>query len=332
MKIMKKAPFRTVLLGLASWLSCAPVWAGDGWLGVLTGPPSAVQITEVFKGSPADKMGLQRGDWVLELNGKQVLSQLDFARRIAESKPGSEVHLVGWRDGQKLDLRVSLDDQVHHPQWPVQAAPPDVGRVPMGMMGDLGPRRLPTLYGHGASRPSMLGHTHDYQQRLNSVESLLSALQRIAGEKGSSLQVSEVVRRVTEMVQASKEDFSRYRINEGRLKLDNAYAIVTQAVQNLRQGETLVHALNFANKREEFLYELDRYETFNLLKGEQLSQVPQKAGDAAVQDALKQAEENYVQAGRHADGGDFSSAVRLIEAANDAMVQALRKMGMDIPG
>lgn len=332
MKIVKKTPLRAVLLGFAAWLSCAPVWAADGWLGVLTGPPSAVQITEVFKGSPADKVGLQRGDWVLELNGKQVLSPLDFTRRIAESKPGSEVQFIVWRDGQKLDLRVALDDQIHHPQWPVQAAPSASGSAPAGMMGDSsGLRRLPTLYS-GMVRPSMLGHTHDYQQRLNTVESLLNALQRIAGEKGSSPQVGETVRRVTEMVQASKEDFSRYRINEGRVRLENAYAIVTQAVQSLRQGETLVYDLNFANKRDEFLYELDRFETFKLLKGEQLAQAPQKAGDAAVQDLLKQAEDHYMQASRQADGGEFSNAVRLIEAANDAMVQALRMMGMDIPG
>ncbi|MBF0160986.1 MAG: PDZ domain-containing protein [Magnetococcales bacterium] len=327
MKKQNKTPWWSLGLGLAALFSATPLWA-EGWLGVMTGPPNAVQITEVFKESPADRAGLQRGDWVVELNGKPILSQLDFGRRIVEGKPGSEVALVVWRNGQKLEMRVRLDDQNNHPpinplamleKGPAMAAP-----------GDSGGRRLPALYGR--MRPPPPAHTHDYQQRMNSVESLLNALQRISSEKGASPQAEEAARHVAELLQRAREDFNRYRINEGRVNLEKAYAIVTQAVQGLREGETLTHSLHFANKREEFLYELDRFETFKLLKADLIVQAPQKAEDGNVRGLLKQAEESYALAGRQADGGDFANAVRSIEAANDAMVQGLRAMGLDIPG
>jgi hypothetical protein len=276
-------------------------------------------------------VGLQRGDWVLELNGKPVLSQQDFARRITEGKPGSEAVLVVWRNGQKSELRVRLDDQASHPQLPIHAVGPEGGSPAGGsVMGDPGQRRLPNAYSR--IRPPAPTLAHDYQQRMTSVESLLAALQRIAVEKGNPAQAEETTRRVMELLQLAREDFSRYRLNEGRVNLEKAYATVTQAVQGVRQGETLVHALNFSSKREEFLYELDRYETFRILKDDTVALTPKKAEEAGVRTLLQQAENKYAEAGRQADGGEFANAVRLIEAANDALVQALRLMGMDIPG
>jgi serine protease Do len=72
----------------------------DGGRGVLVG--------DVVVGSPAVNAGLQQGDIVLRLNGKEMDTASELRNRVAGTKPGSEVQLDVFRDGSEKTLNVKL--------------------------------------------------------------------------------------------------------------------------------------------------------------------------------------------------------------------------------
>jgi len=67
-------------------------------------------IGDVSPDSPAGKAGMQRGDVVLELNGKTVNGPEDLSVTISEMAPGSVAHLTIFRDGQKKQVDVTLGE------------------------------------------------------------------------------------------------------------------------------------------------------------------------------------------------------------------------------
>jgi serine protease Do len=67
-------------------------------------------VADVTPGSPAAKAGIERGDVILELNGKTVNEPDDLSLHIAETTPGSTVHLKISRNGQTRDVSVTLDE------------------------------------------------------------------------------------------------------------------------------------------------------------------------------------------------------------------------------
>lgn len=67
-------------------------------------------VAEVTPGSPAAKAGIERGDIILELNGKAVSDPGDLSVRIAELAPGSVAHLQVSRNGKAQDINVTLGE------------------------------------------------------------------------------------------------------------------------------------------------------------------------------------------------------------------------------
>ncbi len=85
---------------------------GTGFLGVVgTSPQSGAAgalITEVQAGSGADQGGVQVGDLVVAMNGRQVRSMEDLAADIQATAPGTQITLEVQRNGQTLTLTVVL--------------------------------------------------------------------------------------------------------------------------------------------------------------------------------------------------------------------------------
>lgn len=54
-------------------------------------------ITYVASNSPADKAGLEEGDIIVSMNGKEIISAEDLIRAIHASKIGEEVEITFWR-------------------------------------------------------------------------------------------------------------------------------------------------------------------------------------------------------------------------------------------
>ena len=67
-------------------------------------------VADVTPGSPAAKAGIERGDVILELNGKVVNEPDDLSLHIAQTAPGSTVHLKISHNGQTRDVNVTLDE------------------------------------------------------------------------------------------------------------------------------------------------------------------------------------------------------------------------------
>jgi serine protease Do len=65
-------------------------------------------VADVTPGSPAAKAGIERGDIILALNGQPVNEPDDLSVRIAETAPGTTVHLKISRNGQTRDVAVVL--------------------------------------------------------------------------------------------------------------------------------------------------------------------------------------------------------------------------------
>jgi serine protease Do len=92
-----------------------------GWLGVyiqLVTPELAEQfdlkdaegalISDVIEDSPAEKAGIQRGDVIVEYNGKKVKDITSLRHMVANTPPDTEVNMKILRKGELKTLRVRI--------------------------------------------------------------------------------------------------------------------------------------------------------------------------------------------------------------------------------
>jgi len=94
-----------------------------GWLGVVIQPvtqsvarafglgePRGALVGDVTPDSPAARGGLQRGDIIIELNGRPVTDSRDLRLRVAETAPGTTVRMKVFRNGSERELSVTLGE------------------------------------------------------------------------------------------------------------------------------------------------------------------------------------------------------------------------------
>lgn len=98
----------------------------DAWLGVYTQPLTddfadywklppngGLIVSTVIQGSPADRAGLRMGDVITSFNGRPMSAKkdadvLNFTKLVRESPLGEPLPLTLVRDGQPMDLRLTL--------------------------------------------------------------------------------------------------------------------------------------------------------------------------------------------------------------------------------
>ena len=68
-----------------------------------------VTVQEVNKKGPADKAGIEIGDIILEVDGKEVKSNNELQGMIFTKRSGDQVNLSIWRDGKKISKKVTLE-------------------------------------------------------------------------------------------------------------------------------------------------------------------------------------------------------------------------------
>lgn len=92
-----------------------------GWLGVQIQPVSrdiadslnlekarGALVAETPEEGPAKEAGIQTGDAILAVDGKQVKGPRQLARMIAGYAPGAKVNVTVWRDGAEKEIAVEL--------------------------------------------------------------------------------------------------------------------------------------------------------------------------------------------------------------------------------
>ena len=175
----------------------------------------------------------------------------------------------------------------------------------------------------------------DFDARKESIQSLCTAYENIAEEKGiTSEEENELhafVHQRLEQAVVLKDD---NRVKEGRKMLDEAYVAAKVAIEHLRGGETLVHSLNFANSEEEYHYEVDRNDTHRMLVNVLLKEKMEKNSGARsmVDKFLGKADLLRKQADAQALDGQYENAVGTLEQSTKEIVRAIRSAGIYIPG
>jgi S1-C subfamily serine protease len=79
---------------------------------------SGVAVMQVVSGSPADAAGLQPGDVIQKIDGKDVNTADDLTKAIKGTKPGQTVNLQVWSGGLKKLVSVKTSER-----------PADIGAV-----------------------------------------------------------------------------------------------------------------------------------------------------------------------------------------------------------
>ncbi len=92
-------------------------------------PASGLLVVAVTKESPADKMGLKKGDIIVTVDGNKANQPSDLVNFVAESKPGQSILLDIRRSGRELSLWGKLGEMP-------AAATPAVRKVPRMNISD----------------------------------------------------------------------------------------------------------------------------------------------------------------------------------------------------
>jgi len=72
--------------------------------------PQGALVAAVEARSPADKAGIKTGDIILAVDGREIENSIDLPRVIGESRPGTQVKLKIWRQGDTKELSASLGE------------------------------------------------------------------------------------------------------------------------------------------------------------------------------------------------------------------------------
>lgn len=73
--------------------------------------PAGALVSSVENGSPAAKAGLEPGDVILSINGKEVASSSELPPLVADIAPGQSAKLQIWRKGGQRDIEVKVGNQ-----------------------------------------------------------------------------------------------------------------------------------------------------------------------------------------------------------------------------
>lgn len=174
----------------------------------------------------------------------------------------------------------------------------------------------------------------DFDSRLESARALLGAQQRITQEKNAGAEAQDAARRIDADMQQAQKLAAQGQLAEGRALLDKAYLTARVSIESLRRGDTLVRSLNFASKKEEFDYEIDRNDTHRMLINVLLADRKDAKGamPPLMRPFIEKAEVLRQQAEAAARSGDHAAGIKTLEDSTRELVRAIRAGGIYIPG
>jgi serine protease Do len=89
---------------------------------------NGVLITRVTPEGGADDAGLERGDIILEINDIAVASLPELQELVARYRPGDQLNVRYWREGEDRTVRVTLKNQYNATDLPPQGTRLDLPR------------------------------------------------------------------------------------------------------------------------------------------------------------------------------------------------------------
>ena len=68
-------------------------------------------VSQVAEGTPADKAGIQVGDFITAVNGKEIANVNELRNAVAHLDPDKTIPLTVFRDGKRITVKVKLSEQ-----------------------------------------------------------------------------------------------------------------------------------------------------------------------------------------------------------------------------
>ena len=178
-------------------------------------------------------------------------------------------------------------------------------------------------------------HHDDFNSRLETINALCQAYDRIRDEKGlPPANESELYPLVQSKLKQAKTLETQGEYIKGRAVLDEAYVAAKVAIEHIRGGDTLTRSLDFKSKEEEYDYEIDRNDTHKMLVEVLLREKMDTNANiqTMVNKHMDAATNLRVKAEKQAAGGDYDAAVQTLEMSTKEIVRAIRSAGIYIPG
>ena len=173
----------------------------------------------------------------------------------------------------------------------------------------------------------------EFEARLASVKALLAADRRVIAEKHAAPEAAETGRAIENMVAEATGLAAAGKLPEGRALLDRAYQVARAALSSMRGGDTLTRSANFANKQEEYQYEIGRNNTHRTLIHSLLAdQRVAQGGGGAAQEAMEAAARLRGEAESRSAAGDYPAAIEQLEKSTRELLRAIRGLGIFVPG
>jgi membrane-associated protease RseP (regulator of RpoE activity) len=133
------------------------------------GNVNGVLINEVRANTPAADAKLQANDVIQSVDNQQVTNPVELQRIVAGSKPDSQVKLKIFRNGQTIEVPVTVKTMTA----PAMPGMPGMGRFPSGFPGmGMGPGG------------DLANQVNELKQRISMLESRIEALERRIGGTG----------------------------------------------------------------------------------------------------------------------------------------------------
>jgi hypothetical protein len=175
----------------------------------------------------------------------------------------------------------------------------------------------------------------DFEHKRLSVNALLEALERIAIEKQEVAETDKLKEYIVELLASAEQLVNQDQLAAGQEELDEAYLLTKTGIENMRRGDVLVRELNFASIEEEYVYEIDRNDThqmlIKLLVAKKLASKPEAFKDK-INNLVLEAKTIRTQAESLAIDNDFKGAIVELERSTKQLVRAIRMGGVFIPG
>ena len=187
---------------------------------------------------------------------------------------------------------------------------------------------------HDSATLRKLKRQQDIDKQKSTIDVLMQALRRIGEEKQQLVMVQDVASQVTGWGEQSDELARQNKLLPARQLLDQSLVAIKTAIAALRNNETLTRSLNFSNPKDEFDYEIDRFDTYKMLLQMMVLPKPELSDAQRVQieQRAEQSDKLRIEADRQAAQGQFNEAIITLEMASQTLLKAIRIGGVYLPG
>lgn len=258
-----------------------------------------------------------------------VKSRLENVQRLVSSSSGSQ--------RVKASQNAAAKAQQEKAEQHLRKAEKAYEDGSMGLAQDELQRATEAMFlairGVGTGKEGVNKKNRDFDARYESVDALLTAIERVAREKGGMQGVERRAEDLRHQAQTAKQLADAGKVEQAKARLDGVYEETKTELEKLREGETLVRTLEFASDEEEYRYELDRNDTHQMLVKVLLEDHVKKPGTRRQVDGFV-AKSNALrsQAEAEAGAGAYDRAVDTLEKATKELQRAIRSAGVYIPG